>query len=466
MPDQQLTTDQQSLSDLLASYNYYLNPGMYTGANDPANHYSAAVPATSGLGHTGNAANVDSAMLNVLFPGLGSLLQKKSKPPQFQPYVDSNGNYQWTTPTQANPVPLSDVPGASVGPSKEYQDMANQVRMLTDLLPQYSSIISSQKIPDAMGQLAADTAVTGPRLALQEQLQRQYGPIFDQLGIDSAQRRGMGSAQNDLAVMQGPGKDLVAEALSAAKLYDPEYFKTRTATSDSLGQLLSATTANLGKGLSATEADAAQRQIALESDRRGTANSPSNLDTVANATQFGQLGHQREMENQNQLSKAISASTAFLPQSRSNVDVFQVATGKPSYNQQDSRFNTNNQTGDATNQANALLNTGSSMWTTNTNNALTRELNQTNWMDTLSAITGAIGSVGGAVGGAMMCWVAREVYGSGNYDWMRFRHYLLYDAPRWQYKLYMRYGERFAAFIADKPKFKNLIRRWMNSKIK
>lgn len=479
MPTTTMTPDQANLANMMAQYNYYLNPAAYGGNAGVNSHYTpgstssgGGIPSIGGLmglDDTGQGISDLIDPFNMVLPGFGLFNMlfggDKKKEPEWQPYATEDGKFVWTTPQDYNPVPLSNVPGAQVGPSQEYIDMANQVRAITDLLPQYSQAISAQKIPDALGQLAADTATTGPRLALQEQLQRQYGPIFDQLAAESNRRKSMASAENDLSVLQGPGKDLVAAALEAAKQYDPEYFATRTATSDSLAKLLGSATGRLGQGLSKTEEDQMARGLALTNSRAGTANAPSNLTAAGNAMQFGQAGRQRELENENQLSKAIAASTAFLPQSRSNVDVFQVATGKPSYNQQDSRFNTTGNNNSAEGQANALLNTGTSMWTTNQNNALTRELNETNWMDTLSAITGAIGSVGGAVGG-MMCWIAREVYGDYDIRWIKFRHYLCNHAPRWFYNWYRKHGEQFAQFISDKPLIKRIIRLWMNRKIR
>ncbi|MEN3974794.1 hypothetical protein [Emcibacter sp. SYSU 3D8] len=65
----------------------------------------------------------------------------------------------------------------------------------------------------------------------------------------------------------------------------------------------------------------------------------------------------------------------------------------------------------------------------------------------------------GMLGG---CWVAREVYGADNPEWLRVRAWLFSTAPAWFRDLYLRHGERFAAWIADKPVLKFLIRQLMN----
>lgn len=65
----------------------------------------------------------------------------------------------------------------------------------------------------------------------------------------------------------------------------------------------------------------------------------------------------------------------------------------------------------------------------------------------------------------IFCWVAREVYGADNPKWYKFRDWVLCKSPNWFYKLYGKYGERFAKFISNKPTIKSLVRRWMDTKI-
>ena len=85
-----------------------------------------------------------------------------------------------------------------------------------------------------------------------------------------------------------------------------------------------------------------------------------------------------------------------------------------------------------------------------------------------AGIFGGLGSIAGGLGGGMIakyCWVAREVYGANNPAWMAFRFWMLNESPSWFFKLYVKYGERFARFISDKPRLKARIRRWMDTKI-
>lgn len=87
----------------------------------------------------------------------------------------------------------------------------------------------------------------------------------------------------------------------------------------------------------------------------------------------------------------------------------------------------------------------------------------------IGGLASGLGSAAGgwAGGGFKMppCWVAREVYGINNPKWKRFRTWLLTRAPKWFHDFYIKYGEKFAEFISDKPRTKSLIRRWMDSRI-
>jgi hypothetical protein len=85
---------------------------------------------------------------------------------------------------------------------------------------------------------------------------------------------------------------------------------------------------------------------------------------------------------------------------------------------------------------------------------------------TTAAIKAAGGIAGGFAGKPPSCWVAREVYGIDNPQWMEFREWMLNDSPSWFRNLYLKYGAKFAEFISDKPLLKSAIRSWMNTKIK
>ena len=76
---------------------------------------------------------------------------------------------------------------------------------------------------------------------------------------------------------------------------------------------------------------------------------------------------------------------------------------------------------------------------------------------------GAAAGMGSMIGGglmalAMLCWVAREVYGTKDNRWQIFRAWLLTEAPEWLYEMYAEHGEEFANYISDKPILKRIVK--------
>ena len=79
-----------------------------------------------------------------------------------------------------------------------------------------------------------------------------------------------------------------------------------------------------------------------------------------------------------------------------------------------------------------------------------------------SMIGAGLGAAGSIWGG---CWVAREVFGNDNPQWIQFFEWKELKAPKWFKKLYDSFGERFARFISNKPKLKKIVKTWMEDKI-
>jgi hypothetical protein len=80
----------------------------------------------------------------------------------------------------------------------------------------------------------------------------------------------------------------------------------------------------------------------------------------------------------------------------------------------------------------------------------------------LGGLAQGAGAVASKAAIAAICWVAREVYGEDRAEWMVFRQWLLTEAPEWLLNLYIEEGERFAAFISDKPFLKFVVRKAMD----
>ena len=64
------------------------------------------------------------------------------------------------------------------------------------------------------------------------------------------------------------------------------------------------------------------------------------------------------------------------------------------------------------------------------------------------------------------CWVAREVYGEFNPQWLLFRRWLLGDSPNWFRNLYISKGEAFANWLSNNAWLKPMIRFWMDGRIR
>lgn len=83
----------------------------------------------------------------------------------------------------------------------------------------------------------------------------------------------------------------------------------------------------------------------------------------------------------------------------------------------------------------------------------------------MSMVTSVLGSLGGAAGGAAMCWVAREVYGESNPAWLQFRAWITTKAPKWILGLYRVFGPYVAKILRKFPSLKPPVKAWMDSKI-
>ena len=64
------------------------------------------------------------------------------------------------------------------------------------------------------------------------------------------------------------------------------------------------------------------------------------------------------------------------------------------------------------------------------------------------------------------CWVAREVYGEFNPQWLLFRRWLLGDSPNWFRNLYISEGEAFSSWLSNNAWLKPMIRFWMDGRIR
>jgi hypothetical protein len=473
----------------------YVDPSLIPHSS-PGNAYSGSVgtsggPQTNHGPNSGALGGMGGAALDGLLPGLGGginilsggsgdwtnydpsgglgLLQSLGlfggDENTFQPYINEQGQYVFQDPNRRNPVPVSNVPGASLAPDRSGRQLANQTQSIYNLLPYLSSALANSGITGAIGDLNASRATSPGYAELQANLYNTYGPIMNQIGNQIQDQNALASASRDNAVLTGPGRDLVSNAYDLSQIYDKPYYDSRQKSSDALAKLFDSI--DLSGGLSPTERDEIGKGLTREGISRGTANSPSQTDTVANAMRYGAAGHARQQEAKSNLSDAIGKAAAFLPTAKSGVDVFQTATGRSSSANPGQSLFTGAQTGSS--QQNAfglagnLLGSGTQLQMNND----TIQSQKKDWLDKFNQIASGIGSITGSLGSVAgaACWVAREVYGVNNPNWIKFRHWMLIYSPKWFRQLYLEEGARLAEFIKDKPVLKSLIKKFMDSKI-
>lgn len=178
---------------------------------------------------------------------------------------------------------------------------AGLTRALIQNLPSLAGLFNAQILPNELAQLRASQAVS---------------PEYAQLQRDIFRGNALSEAQTTGDVLAGPGADIVRRADALSREIDPEFFRTRAATSEGINQLLQ-------PGLTGGEREEIQRYLNQVNNETGTLTVPTNISTVSNASTFGRAARDR-------LSQAVNQATNFLPTSRTGVDVLQQATRQPS----------------------------------------------------------------------------------------------------------------------------------------
>lgn len=167
--------------------------------------------------------------------------------------------------------------------------------------PAMAQTIAGQAVPLAQSDLAATQATY---------------PALQQLGI-----------QTDLATASGPGQQLVDKALQLEKQASPEYYGTRTAGSNALGDLFKSI--DLSGALSGGERSEIERGINRGNLAQGI-NNQTPLNAVENAMQYGQASTARKLAQQGVATQAVGVASGLLPTLKTNIDPFQIATGRAS----------------------------------------------------------------------------------------------------------------------------------------
>lgn len=182
--------------------------------------------------------------------------------------------------------------------------------------------------------------------ALQLQLLQQFGPQFSQIGSDIAKQEALANVQRDLAITQGPGQDLVQQALALDRAANPEFYSQREATNKGFLDLIGGQDPNK---LTGAELANVERGVNRSKAGSGNLNTGDATSTVAGAMTFGnELNAKRD-----RFAQALSLFPGISAASRTNIDPFQIATGRssqtPNFGQQQFQLqNGQNYSGDLT----------------------------------------------------------------------------------------------------------------------
>lgn len=246
-------------------------------------------------------------------------------------------------------------------------------------------------------------------------LRREISPQQNQLDLDllnqfggqfaAANQRIQGQnaldqARNDLAVVQGPGRDLVREAMVTQRAADPEAYRARELAVDQLGRLNSSLV-NPDAGLSGAERTEIDRSLARDNFAKGLGAVPTATSTVSNALAFGQAGEARRNQRQSAIANAAQISAGAVQPLSSRVDTFQLTTGRPAF--QGQQGSGSREVGSDTNAMGTnLLNNASNMrMQENQINSQRRDA-----LDRVSQVMSSLPSV-------QCCWTFAEAY----YGW-------------------------------------------------
>jgi len=210
--------------------------------------------------------------------------------------------------------------------------------------PGYAEMLRSEQAQDLAAQLQLAQQYAQPAAEQQLGMAKAFIPQYGQLASDEAHREAMRNAGTQVAVLRGPGGELINEAYAKAQEVDQPFYDQRDAAGQRLGDLLAsfADPRTLEGGdmydpsrpggrftgaLSGGEREEIQRSLNQQRARSGGGGGPHAMtDVVANAMTFGQGVQNRR----DALGRALGQATSFLPASRSGFDPFQVAMGRPS----------------------------------------------------------------------------------------------------------------------------------------
>ena len=188
------------------------------------------------------------------------------------------------------------------------RQLASIARGLKENYPSIVKSLGEGVAPTARYNQATQEEIAPREQALSSGLYNQYAPEYARTG-----------AGIDLSSIQGKGGEAVRASDTLDRSINPEYFASREASSNKLGQLLGGIDPNR---LTGTELENTARGLSRSGLRSGETNVPSNQGAINAALTYGNALNQKR----NTVANAINTATSAIPTFRGN-DVFGQATG-------------------------------------------------------------------------------------------------------------------------------------------
>lgn len=162
--------------------------------------------------------------------------------------------------------------------------------------------------------------------ALMAEMMRTVAPDLIREGLGLGKQIQTGVAANNAAVANSAeGRSALEAAINADRTANPEFYNVRELEGQRLADLMNSI--DLSGQLSGSETRSIDQYLGRANARAGTLNAPSNINTVKNATLYGDATYQRQNQAKNNLNQALNSATAFLPRSQSSVNSWETATG-------------------------------------------------------------------------------------------------------------------------------------------
>lgn len=305
-----------------------------------------------------------------------------------------------------NAVMCGDPPAPS--PSKDAREM---MKAYVQYLPELLRTTSREILPTGQAQINAQQVLAPQQAALETELYRQYGPQMNQIGSEIAAQNAAAQAQSDLALMQGPGAELVAAQRTAQEAADPEYFAARNKTLQQLERLFGSLD-DPNSGLSGSQRAEMERSLARSNAQRGL-EVPTSTAAVENAMLFGQAGQADKERKQAAIAQSVGVGTNFLPAAKSNVDVGATVLGRPTQaNTGENRLSGTTDTG-----VNNAFNMGNNMWNNMTQLRQTGNQINANRRDTFDRVTQGMQAVGSMMPSCTSCYIFKAAFNMDDVPW-------------------------------------------------